>query len=75
MVQIKLNLKSGIGLLLIAAVIVTSGGGMIAALLTQSADQVQAQSVEIKEQKQYVSDINVHFKTFCVSVIIVTACW
>ena len=45
------------------------------ALLTQAIEQAQAQSLNITEQKTYVTDVNVHFKTACISVIIFTYCW
>ena len=44
-------------------------------ILTLAIDQVQAQSLNIAEQKPYVTDVNVHFKTACISVIIFTYCW
>lgn len=35
----------------------------------------QAQSLNTTEQKQFVTDVNVHFKAACVSVIVFTYCW
>lgn len=35
----------------------------------------QAQSSNTTEQKQFVTDVNVHFKAACVSVIVFTYCW
>ena len=45
------------------------------AVLTLVIEQVQAQSLNITEQKQFVTDVNVHFKAACISVIVFTYCW
>ena len=45
------------------------------AVLTLAIKQVQAQSLNITEQKQFVTDVNVHFKAACISVIVFTYCW
>ena len=45
------------------------------AVLTLAIEQVQAQSLNITEQKQFVTDVNVHFKAACISVIVFTYCW
>jgi hypothetical protein len=45
------------------------------AVLTLAIEQVQAQSLNITEQKQFVTDVNVNFKTACISVIVFTYCW
>lgn len=45
------------------------------AVLTLAINQVQAQTMNITEQKSYVTDVNVHFKTACVSIIVFTYCW
>lgn len=44
-------------------------------LLTQAINQAQAQSLNVTEQKSYVTDVNVHFKTACISIIVFTYCW
>lgn len=44
-------------------------------ILTLALKQAQAQSLNITEQKAYVTDVNVHFKTACISVIVFTYCW
>jgi hypothetical protein len=44
-------------------------------ILTQAIEQAQAQTLNVTEQTKYVTDINVHFKTACVSVIVFTYCW
>ena len=45
------------------------------AVLTLAIEQVQAQSLNITEEKQFVTDVNVHFKAACISVIVFTYCW
>ncbi|HEX6027729.1 MAG TPA: hypothetical protein VFY64_01695 [Nitrososphaeraceae archaeon] len=45
------------------------------AVLTLAINQVHAQSMNITEQKSYVTDVNVHFKTACISIIVFTYCW
>jgi hypothetical protein len=45
------------------------------AVLTQAIEQVNAQSLNVTKQKAYPTDVNVHFKTACVSVIVFTYCW
>jgi hypothetical protein len=45
------------------------------AVLTLAIEQIQAQSLNISEQKSDVTNVNVHFKTACISVIIFTYCW
>ncbi len=60
---------------LVLAVLVISGMGMLGAIQTELINQAQAQGLAVTEDKKYVSDINVHFKTACISVIIFTYCW
>jgi hypothetical protein len=45
------------------------------AILTLAIEQIQAQSLNTTEQESFVTDVNVHFKTACISVIIFTYCW
>lgn len=44
-------------------------------LLTQAIEQAQAQTLNVTEKRSYITDINVHFKTACISVIVFTYCW
>jgi uncharacterized protein YpmB len=44
-------------------------------ILTQAIEQVNAQSLNVTKQKAYPTDVNVHFKTACISVIVFTYCW
>jgi hypothetical protein len=45
------------------------------AVLTQAVEQVNAQSLNITKKTTYITDVNVHFKTACISVIVFTYCW
>ena len=45
------------------------------AVLTQAVEQVNAQSLNMTKQTKYITDVNVHFKTACISVIVFTYCW
>ena len=45
------------------------------AILTQAIQQTQAQMLNVTEQKSHITDVNVHFKTTCISVIVFTYCW
>ena len=42
--------------------------------LTQAVNQAQAQTLSVTEQITYVTNINVHFKAACISVIMFTHC-
>lgn len=44
-------------------------------LMTQVINQAQAQTLNVTEKKSYITDVNVHFKTACISVIVFTYCW
>lgn len=44
-------------------------------LLTQAIEQAQAQTLNVTEKRSYITDINVHFKTACISIIVFTYCW
>jgi hypothetical protein len=39
-------------------------------VLTQAIEQVNEQSLNVTKQKTYPTDVNVHFKTACISVIL-----
>lgn len=67
-----MKLTYGVPAIFLMAVLAISGTGMITALLTETA---QAQSLAVTEQKSYVTDMNVHFKTACFSIIVFTYCW
>lgn len=44
-------------------------------VLTQAIEQSQAQTLNVTGQREYITDVNVHFKTACISVIVFTYCW
>ena len=69
------NWKATIGMFSIVAVLIVTIISAYSSILTQAINQVQAQTLNGTEQKTYVTDINVHFKTACVSVIVFTYCW
>ena len=67
--------KTTIGMFGIMAVLIVTIISAHSSILTQAINQVQAQTLNTTEQKTYVTDINVHFKTACISVIVFTYCW
>ena len=69
------NWKTTVGVFGIMAVLIVTIISAYSSILTQAINQVQAQTLNVTEQKTYVTDINVHFKTACVSVIVFTYCW
>jgi hypothetical protein len=64
-----------IGMFAIVAVLIVTIISAYSSILTQAINQVQAQTLNGTEQRTFVTDINVHFKTACVSVIVFTYCW
>lgn len=70
------NWKTTIGMFGIMAVLIVTIISAYSAILTQAINQAQAQTLNATEQRtMYVTDINVHFKTACISVIVFTYCW
>ena len=69
------NWKTTIAMFGITAVLIVTIISAYSSILTQAINQAQAQTLNATEQKTYVSDINVHFKTACISVIVFTYCW
>ena len=69
------NWKTTIGIFGIMVVLIVTIISAYSSILTQAINQAQAQTLNATEQKTYVSDINVHFKTACISVIVFTYCW
>jgi hypothetical protein len=63
-----------IGMFAIVAVLIVTIISAYSSILTQAVNQVQAQTLNGTEQT-FATDINVHFKTACVSVIVFTYCW
>ena len=60
---------------LIVSVLIVTIITAFSAVLTQAIEQVNAESLNVTKQKAYPTDVNVHFKTACVSVIVFTYCW
>lgn len=56
-------------------IVVISAASMMSALSTQAQQQIANAQLDIQEQKSYVTDVNVHFKAACFSVIIFTYCF
>jgi uncharacterized protein YpmB len=69
------NWKTTIGMFGIMAVLIVTIISAYSSILTQAINQAQAQTLNATEEKRYVTDINVHFKTACISVIVFTYCW
>ena len=69
------NWKATIGMFGIMVVLIVTIISAYSSILTQAINQAQAQTLNATEQKTYVTDINVHFKTACISVIVFTYCW
>ena len=73
--KINKNKSTIVILFAIVSVLVVTIITAYSTLLTHAINQAQAQSLNVTEQKSYVTDINVHFKTACVSIIVFTYCW
>ena len=69
------NWKTTIAMFGIMAVVIVTIISAYSSILTQAINQAQAQTLNATEQKTHVTDINVHFKTACISVIVFTYCW
>jgi hypothetical protein len=60
---------------IIVSVLIVTIITAFSAVLTQAIEQVGAQSSNVTNQKGFPTDVNVHFKTACISVIVFTYCW
>jgi hypothetical protein len=60
---------------IIVSVLIVTIITAFSAVLTQAIEQVVAQSSNVTNQKAFPTDVNVHFKTACISVIVFTYCW
>ena len=69
------NHKTIIAVFAVISVLIVTIISAYSAVLTQAIEQTQAQTLNITEQNPYFTDVNVHFKTACVSVIVFTYCW
>lgn len=69
------RLPTTIAMFAVASVLIVTIITAFSAVLTQAIEQVNAQSLNVTKQKTYPTDVNVHFKTACISVIVFTYCW
>ncbi len=69
------NSRAIMTIFVIVSVLVVTIITAYSAVLTQAVEQVQAQTLNVTEQKAYATDVNVHFKTACISIIVFTYCW
>lgn len=65
--------KTTIGMFATMAVLIVTIISAYSSIRTQAINQ--AQTLYETEQKEYVTDISVHFKTACIPIIIFTYCW
>ena len=70
-----MNLKTILTIFVIVSVLIVTKITAFSAVLTQAIEQVNAQSLNVTKQKAYPTDVNVHFKTACIPVIVFTYCW
>ena len=71
----NINYKNIVAIFAVTSILIVTIITAYSAVLTQAIEQTQAQTLNVTEQREYVTDINVHFKTACVSVIVFTYCW
>jgi hypothetical protein len=69
------RLPTTIAMFAIVSVLIVTIITAFSAVLTQAVEQVNAQSLNVTKQTTYIADVNVHFKTACISVIVFTYCW
>jgi type II secretory pathway pseudopilin PulG len=69
------NYKTTIVVFAILSVLIVTIVSAYSAVLTQAIQQTQAQTLNVTEQRAYITDVNVHFKTTCISIIVFTYCW
>jgi hypothetical protein len=69
------RLPTTIAMFAIVSVLIVTIITAFSAVLTQAVEQVNAQSLNVTKQTTYITDVNVHFKTACISVIVFTYCW
>ncbi|MGC1132965.1 MAG: hypothetical protein WA941_09080 [Nitrososphaeraceae archaeon] len=73
--KMNINYKTTIVVFAVLSVLIVTIISAYSAILTQVIQQTQAQILNVTEQRAYITDVNVHFKTACVSVIVFTYCW
>ncbi|HET7389822.1 MAG TPA: hypothetical protein VFJ51_03285 [Nitrososphaeraceae archaeon] len=69
------RLPTTIAIFAIVSILIVTIITAFSAVLTQAVEQVNAQSLNVTKQTTYITDVNVHFKTACISVIVFTYCW
>ena len=69
------RLPTTIAIFVIVSILIVTIIIAFSAVLTQAVEQVNAQSLNVTKQTTYITDVNVHFKTACISVIVFTYCW
>jgi len=69
------RLPTTIAMFAIVSVLIVTIITAFSAVLTQAVEQINAQSLNVTKQTKYITDVNVHFKTACISVIVFTYCW
>jgi hypothetical protein len=70
-----MNPKTILTIFIIVSALIVTIITAFSAVLTQAIEQVNAQSLNVTKQKAYPTDVNVHFKTACIFVIVFTYCW
>lgn len=69
------RLPTTIAMFAIVSILIVTIITAFSAVLTQAVEQVNAQSLNVTKKTTYITDVNVHFKTACISVIVFTYCW
>lgn len=69
------NWRGMLTVFIIVSVVIVTIITAYSSLLTQAINQAQAQTLNVTEKKSYITDVNVHFKTTCISIIVFTYCW
>jgi flagellar biosynthesis protein FliQ len=69
------TLPTTLTMFVIVSVLIVTIITAFSVVLTQAVEQVNAQSLNFTKQTKYITDVNVHFKTACISVIVFTYCW
>jgi hypothetical protein len=73
--KMNINYKTTVTVFAILSVLIVTIISAYSAILTQVIQQTQAQMLNVTEQGAHITDVNVHFKTACVSIIVFTYCW
>ena len=71
----NINYKNIVAIFAVISILIVTIISAYGAVLTQAIEQTQAQTLNVTEQVPSVTDVNVHFKTACISVIVFTYCW